>query len=194
MRYESLGWEDRRWCRRRDKEKRNGGWGLLKERLISVSAVLMLVVTSLTHPSIYPTLKCRSDVCTHFLVFILCRFASQLHVTQESDLSILRIWDKLNMPKFQKHLFPHNICTGPLTSTGLTTELNTTTHNFNDFTERMDECKDDVLSDRRRFGRRRHGWTNKIILKIWMKFYIENLKYVRQNINATVAIPCDVEL
>jgi hypothetical protein len=67
------------------------GGGLLKERLISVSAVLMLVVTSLTHPSIYLTLKCRSDVCTNFLVFILFLFASQLHVTQESDRMILLI-------------------------------------------------------------------------------------------------------
>jgi hypothetical protein len=42
----------------------------LKERLISVSAVLMLVVTSLTHPSIYPRVKCISDVSTHSLAFI----------------------------------------------------------------------------------------------------------------------------
>ena len=34
-------------------ERRRRGAGLLKERLISVSAVLMLVVTSLTHPSIH---------------------------------------------------------------------------------------------------------------------------------------------
>jgi hypothetical protein len=104
MRYESLGWEDRRWCRRRDKEKRNGGWGLLKERLISVSAVLMLVVTSLTHPSIYPTAKCRSDVCTHLLAFISFQLACQLHVTQEFVREILRIWDKFKMGHFR------NIC------------------------------------------------------------------------------------
>jgi hypothetical protein len=56
----------------------------LKERLISVSAVLMLVVTSLTHPSIYPTLKCKSDARTHFLPFMLFPFERQLHVTEES--------------------------------------------------------------------------------------------------------------
>jgi len=58
--------------------------GLLKERLISVSAVLMLVVTSLTHPSIYPTVKCKSDARSHLLLFILFTFDRQLHVTEES--------------------------------------------------------------------------------------------------------------
>lgn len=38
------------------------------------------------------------------------------------------------MPKFQKHLFPHNFGIGTLTNTGLTTELNITTYSFNDFT------------------------------------------------------------
>lgn len=97
------------------------------------------------------------------------------------------------MPKFQKHLFLHNFCTGPLTSIAISNELNNTTHNLNDFTGWMDEYKDDVLSDRRRFGRRRHGGTNKTILKTWKKFYIKNLIYVRQNKNATVARPRDVE-
>lgn len=70
------------------RERGMKGGGLLKERLISVSAVLMLVVTSLTHPSIYPTLKSKSDARTHFLLFILFRFERQLHATEDSHHKI----------------------------------------------------------------------------------------------------------